>query len=191
MISLKRRDLLSLFSIFLVTSCVTVPRIQRKDARNNQFSTQLQNWIYLAHPPKIDTGVQKISSDTSVYESDSTYYVTDSVVYGIEPHDTIAYNDPGIFQLNTNSYHQNPPKIITKVIEKIITRTIHDTIMINMLDVSEANALKNDLQAARDSTNNFQKLYSNEKLTALHRLIWIVGLGLALGLSGYLYIKKI
>lgn len=56
---------LSLFSMVLVSACVTVPRIDRKDSKNNQFSQQLQDWMAVKHPQKIDTTTEQSRSDTT------------------------------------------------------------------------------------------------------------------------------
>lgn len=57
--------LLSLFSMVLVSSCITVPRIDKKDSRNNQFSQQLQNFMAVKHPQRIDTTFKQSKSDTT------------------------------------------------------------------------------------------------------------------------------
>lgn len=198
MMSLKRRDLLSLFSIFLVAGCITVPRIQRKDARNNQFSAQLQNWIYLAHPPNIDTTVQEVEGDTIMNEHDTIIYRNniDSIgyitTYPLEV--TIPMTGNIIFDSDKHTcdtafwYH---PKIINKVIIKTITRTIRDTIRYTVVDMSAINAYQNQLKASRDSLTNYQILYANQKSKSLNRLIWIIGLSLTLGLSLYICFKQI
>jgi hypothetical protein len=89
--------LAALYSMVLVQSCVTVPRIDKKDSRNNQFSTQLQNWMAIKHPQKIDTTAKVISSDTTIeLTTDSTYYTIKYQPYSWEQDiksDSIYYGD--------------------------------------------------------------------------------------------------
>ena len=73
--------LTALYSSILVQSCITIPRIDKKDTRNNQFSQELQDLMATKHPQKIDTVARKVSSDTTISEVDSVYYgsrLTDS-----------------------------------------------------------------------------------------------------------------
>lgn len=62
---MNKLNLISLFSVVLMSSCVTMSRIEKKDARNNQFSQELQNFMAVKHPQKIDTSFQQSKSDTT------------------------------------------------------------------------------------------------------------------------------
>lgn len=191
--------LVSLFST-LVSGCITVSRVQKKDARNNQFSNQLQNWFYIAHPQKIDSGI-KVISDTTY---DTLYHHLDSLPLGENNYfwhnegrkewvdslskliDTSRITDIGSIDLSgdiiSSGYWVSPPIYIT--------RTIHDSIIINKVDVSQLNAYKNSLQTSRDSLNNYMIKYANKDSQSSKRLLWVIILSVALGLSGFFNIRN-
>lgn len=100
---LKPIMLLSLFSTVLWTSCITVQRIDKKDSKSNEFSIQLQDWMAVKHPQRIDTSSKKTTSDTTITIIDSSYYESDSTVYGDNKPifatisaDIIEANHPGL-----------------------------------------------------------------------------------------------
>lgn len=178
--------LLSLFS-FLASSCITMPRIQKKDARNNQFSFQLQTWFNVAHPQKIDT-TTRTKSDTIIEEKDSVYL--DSLLHNIKV--PIVYTNNGTLPLDSGLLHEPMDMTVTIVKHEVktITKTIHDTTFITTVDVSEITAYKTQLQASRDSTNSFILKYTQATSTSRLRLIWIIVLAVLLAILGYFTIKK-
>lgn len=184
--------LASLSSMVLVQSCVTVPRIDKKDSRNNQFSSQLQDWMAIKHPQKIDTTAKIISSDTTMTESDSVYYgsilskpnfnsgiLIDTTKYQPYLDDSVKWIPLWLFR----------DTVVKNVIKtKIIT--IHDTVTIAVVNSTELNALKAYLQVSRDSTNKFILKYTQATSTSRARLIWIIILSLILAVGIYFTIKK-
>lgn len=150
---MKNKHLLllaALYSMVLVQSCVTVRRIDKKDSRNNQFSTQLQNWMAIKHPQKIDTTAKIISSDTTITESDSVFY---NLLYQPTiPADTISKyflyswdqykieeKDGSFFITGRNkapSMAEYVPSIIKNTDDTVLWKplyVIHDTVVKNIL----------------------------------------------------------
>lgn len=89
---MNKLSLLSLFSMVLVSSCVTISRIDKKDSRNNQFSKELQNFMAVKHPQKIDTTVQQSKSDTTWGPLIPIYHNLDSSYLSNYKEDTFTVN---------------------------------------------------------------------------------------------------
>lgn len=184
--------LASLSSMVLVQSCVTVPRIDKKDSRNNQFSSQLQNWMAIKHPQKIDTTAKIISSDTTMTESDSVYYrsildkpnFTSGILIDTTKYQ--PYLDDSVVWKPLYVVHDT----IVKNVVKTKTITIHDTVTNTVINSTELNALKTYLQTSRDSTNKYILKYTQQQSTSRARLIWIIILSLILAVGIYFTIKK-
>jgi len=56
--------------------------------------------------------------------------------------------------------------------------------------VSQLNAYKNSLQTSRDSLNNYMIKYANKDSQSSKRLLWVIILSVALGLSGFFNIRN-
>lgn len=180
--------LCSLFSMVLISSCITVSRIDKKDSRNNQFSQQLQNFMAVKHPQKIDTTFKQIRSDTT---------------WGPLILDTLKLGDSMLWKPATNPYrHINAVEYSVdtfSIINPISTYKpkiyhqyvyIHDTVRLSLINHSEIDALISYLKVSRDSTSIFQLRYSQSKSAGLIKLFIAIGLGLLLIGGIILYIQK-
>lgn len=228
---LKQTLLFSLFSLVLLSSCITVKRIAKKDARDNQFSQDLIQWMAIVHPQKIDTQVI-ITADTSPWildtgqlklrelldtpldslkvdtlndytpvSHDSSY--SDSIIQlgGTLTDSVIIVDAQGVMWKKKigvgNQFWQGssgkvtklktPPCPVTDTIKYY--REIHDTVRITVLNQTQLNALDTLIVHQASSISGLQLSLANEKNTALKRLIWIIGMGIVLGLLGYFTLK--
>ena len=213
---MNKFKILSLFSMVLVSSCITVPRIDKKDSKNNQFSGKLQDWMAVKHPQKIDTTIKQSKSDTtwgsidtisSAWENPPVYWDSISGLHFYHPWDNAPNQiDPGFFSgtipifpttdtlwLNLDSgsncanwIKNHPPK-------SILLRQyayIHDTITKIVVNDSQIKGLTDQLQMSRDSTNQYILKYTEQKSTSRLRLIWIIVMGIVIAVGTYFFINK-
>lgn len=201
---LKKLMMLSLFSAVLVQSCITVPRIDKKDSRNNLFSQELQNFMATKHPQKIDTVARKTSSDTITNEVDSNWFEIGGLgkvdQYFIDTTKFKLYLDAAKLAFSWAAYDtvrwkplwfRTKHDTIIKHEIKIRTIAIHDTTYIVVVNNSQIFALETYLQASRDSTNQFILKYTEQKSTSRLRLIWIIGLGIVVAGLGYFSLRSL
>lgn len=194
---MKKNQLIFLVALFsiLVSGCITVPRIQKKDAKNNQFSQELQNWFYVAHPQNIDTQA-KVKSDTSIqYFTDTTWLKDISTGGGADStysseHDSTVYGNVSSIDMGRFITGFTPTKPTIKYITKTITKTIHDSIFSTVVDVSKINALNNQLGIARDSLTKSILLVATKTSGSLKRLIWAIIASLLALIFLILFLKK-
>lgn len=192
---IKQLVLLSTLFSILVSGCITVPRIQKKDAKNNQFSQELQNWFYVSHPQNIDTQT-KVKADTSIqYLIDTTWLSNittggsgDSTYSNEIVHDSTIYGT--WFPVRDTIHYAEIPPTEIKYITKTITKTIHDSIFITVVDVSKINALNNQLGIARDSLTKSILLVATKTNGSLKRLIWAIIASLLMLVFLFLFLKK-
>lgn len=175
--------LYSLFSMVLISSCITIPRINKKDSRNNQFSQQLQNFMAVKHPQKIDTSFKQSKSDTTwgplILELDTSFHLITGE--NLNREDSILYTSDTLYFKHVS--HQKFPVYHQYVY-------IHDTVTNAIINHSEVDALSSYLKASRDSTSTFQLKYSQSKSAGLIKLFIAIGLGLLLIVGIILYIQK-
>lgn len=225
---MKNLSTIMFFSL-LVQACITVPRIQKKDTRNNGFSTELQNWFYVAHPQKIDTQTKVKSDTTFQYYLDSTYQI-DSVEYdstfqakldALSKCDGFKSNLFSDIVLTTNSifsWGRNKSSILPNnggmiligdslvhpislglyssgtghwskgPTNKIIT--IHDSIFTKLVDLSQVDALNNQLKLSRDSLTTSTLLVATTKNESLKRLIAAIIASIVALILLILFLKK-
>lgn len=197
------KKILPYFFSILVSGCITVPRIQSKDTRNNQFSQKLQNWFYVAHPQKIDTQTKVKSDTTFEYEYDSANASIGEMGWGDSDSSTsLKINNDSILDSSANLHiwGRNKGSIMGNliwttwqapkpVIKKVII-TIHDSITRVVVDHSQADALGNQLKASRDSLTTSTLLVATTKNSSLKRLIWALIASLAALVFLILFLKK-
>lgn len=210
--------LYSLFSMVLVSSCITVPRIDKKDSRNNQFSQQLQNFMAVKHPQKIDTSFKQIKSDTIwgplildtniafgnwrflLNSHGEGFYIKPDLNKIPYPEDSFSYppgrSDMGlnggdslqVITFDTVMFPHIKPPCVPKIYHQYIY--IHDTVTNAVINHSEVDALSSYLKVSRDSISMFQLKYSQSKSAGLIKLFIAIGLGLLLIVGIILYIQK-
>lgn len=193
--------ILSLSSLVLVSSCVTVKAIDKKDNTNNQFSLQLKDWFYIKHPPKFDTSTTveydttqdpnvQVDTTWSVWDSLSNKELPFAIPKGKNGVNLVFGNVDSLYWVKGEVIHKDTI-ILTRTITRTVTRTVEKVVDHVVKDTAELGAYKRRVADDLTIINKYVIAEKDAKNRGLKYLIWaIIATGL-LGIVGYFNIRKL